>query len=144
MLLFGPLLWLFLKTKYHIDYKTVVIMLPERNIEWNDTALCYLNDYMKKKKADHSVIFCADKVYMEECLSKGICVDNHFYYYTKLKMQRLMDYYCLHQFSDKIVFFYLNYPHDNKSQYVLDSTEVSIDELICHSFYRLRKVPEHV
>ena len=137
-------LWFSFKKKYHFDDNTVVIMLPENNKQWNDLAIYYLDGYMKRKNVDHSFVFCADKQYLEECILNNKRENYHFSYCDKWKMQRLMDYYCLHQFSDKIVFFYLNYPHDNKSQYILDSTEVSIDELICHSFYRLRKVPEHV
>jgi len=136
--------WFLLKQKYHIDNDAVVIMLPESNIKWNDTALYYLDDFMRRKKADHSFVFCADRSYMEKRVVKGKSVNIRFFYYDKNKMRHLMNYFCLHQFYDKIVFFFLDYPYENKAGYILDTTNVTLDELVCLSFYRLRKVPDHV
>ena len=136
--------WHQIRRKYNIDENTVVVALPEKHCDWNEIAIKYLPDYIKRKNADRAVVLVVDETIVDkrrtECNSDLVL-------YRLIEpecLKKLMKYYSLHRFFDKIVFFYLEYPKDNKSSFILNSTEVTMDELVCLGFYRLREVPSHV
>ncbi len=138
----GFLDWRKAVRKYHIDNKTVVLFLPENVTEWNKTALKYLPQFMSRKKANRAVVLVHQSCRIEKTSPKG--KEILFEYVKGTYIKNIMAYYTLHRFSDKVVFFYLDYPRDNYSKIILRETEVSMDELICLGLYRLREVPEIV
>ena len=60
------------------------------------------------------------------------------------KIRCLVQYYLLWKFFPGIVFFYRSFPQDNITEQILSKSRVTIEELICHGFYRLREVPSDV
>jgi len=137
-------LWNSIKTGFGINNNTVVIVLPENNSMWNEAALKYLPDYLKRKNADNAVVLTTENTFIEKMGSGEKSDIVSFHKISSESLKSLMDYYCLHRFFDKIVFFYLDYPQDNRSSFILNATEVTMDELVCLGFYRLREVPAHV
>ena len=140
----GRFSWTRLCKKYKINDHTVVVFFPESNKEWNSTALHYLPDFLKRKKTDHAIVFFSKENDIETITSFQLGSEFRCAQISTNQMKLLMDYYCLHRFSDKIVFFYLDYPKDNCSIKILEKTDVTMDELVCLGFYRLREVPSHV
>ena len=140
----GCFVWKRIKRKYHIDERTAVIVLPENNVVWNQVALKYLPDYIIRKNADRAIVFLTDE--SKDSISADFKnLDNISFESIKRSQANLLaDYYCLNRFYDKIQIFFLDYPYDNRSGYVLNTTDVTADELVCLGFYVLREVPAHV
>lgn len=136
----GYLVWKRLKRKYGIDDRYAIIVLPESRRKWNQCAVKYLPDYMKRKRADKVLIVVSDKSegYEAEEFAEAIVL------LSEEDIRLLMKLYCLIRYSDKIVFFYLNYPRDNMSEMILEKGDISMDEVICLGLYQLREVPLHV
>ena len=139
----GWTLWKKLMKQYHIDYQTVVLLLPEKDTEWNDCALKYLPDYMERKSASSAVVLVPEKGLGKIVESRNIpgCKP---YFFPRYKMGLLLKYYCLYRFFDNIVFLYLDQPRDNLSRLILEQGTVNVEEMICLGFYNLRRVPHHV
>lgn len=136
-------IWKRLMKRYRIDYGTVVLLLPETNEEWNNCAIEYLPEYMKRKSAASAIVLVWDRNLLEH-LEKEKVHGCRFCFFPKYKMDLLLKYYCLYRFFDNIVFLYLDQPKDNYAKLILEQGTVSLDEMICLGFYNLRRVPDHV
>ena len=141
-LLFGYLDWKMIRIKYRIDSKSVVLFLPEIKPEWNQRALKYIPAYLYRKKADRAIVLVNRNAGLKDFVHADPKVITGQLYEKRIR--HIMDYYTLFRFSDRVVFFYLEYPKDNCSRIILEQTKVSMDELICLGFYRLREVPDLV
>ena len=140
--------WYTIKKIYRINEKTVVIFVPEVVYKWNAVVLKYLPTYIKRKSAEYAIVFATEdnqndirELCYQYCKYNNVDIK----VINRIKMKRLMDYYCLYRFFDSIVFFFLNYPKDdNRSYYILGTTDVTMKELVCLGFYHLREVPKYV
>lgn len=135
----GILIWKHLVRKYQINDKCVVIVLPENDKDWNECALKYLPFYIKRKRASRSLLISAKGV-----LSSTNWDADKIVFFSDDKIRCLMQYYMLWKFFPGIVFFYRSFPQDNISDQILSKSQVTIEELICYGFYRLREVPSDV
>lgn len=134
----GKQLWDQIKTENHISDSTVVIVLPESDEIWNRCAYRYLPFFMKRKGAAEAQIIVSE-------MGSGSDVELSKEYHTIViddeHIRLLMDYYLLHRFFDNIVFFYKDHPRDNHASQMVEKGYVTVEEIICYGFYRLREVP---
>lgn len=138
-------IWKNMMRRLRIDYDTAVLVLPESDETWNECALRYFPDYVRRKSAKRSFIMVKDREMAEKIRNMGIDVANlKVLSMAKFKMDLLLKYYCLHKFFDNIVMMYLDEPHDNDTRRILQQGIVSMDEVVCLCFYQLREVPKHV
>lgn len=158
----GRMIWKRLCGKYGIDSFCVTIVLAEDDALWNACALRYLPAFMKRKSANRALILAKSGIHIDTGEGKnevhtdtgevknGVCIKTGEAKNTLLKRikekeaEYLLSYYTLFRFSDNLVFFYTNRPQDNRSEFALKHTEVTMDELICLGLYRLREVPQYV
>ena len=136
----GFLTWKHLVRKYNINDRCVVIVLPEDDDEWNECALKYLPSFMKRKSANRSLVIFKQAVDM----ARTVLPDSEVGALAEEKIRFLMQYYLLWKFFPGIVFFYRSFPRDNITEQILSKSRVTIEELICLGFYRLREVPSDV
>ncbi len=135
----GCIIWNLNKNRYKINYNKAVIVLPEKDDEWNMYALVHLKDYMHRKNVKEAIIYCMDiNIHnkYKECVPSGV----KFIVMSETKMKLMCMYYCLHEFFFNIVFFYIDFPKDNMSKRIIEDG-ISKEELICLGFYNLREVP---
>ncbi len=169
----GRMIWKRLCRKYGIDSSCVTIVLAEDDALWNACALRYLPAFMKWKSANHALILVKNGIHIDTGEGKneihtdigegkkevytdtgevknGVRIKIGEAKNTLLKRikekeaEYLLSYYTLFRFSDNLVFFYTKRPQDNRSEFALKHTEVTMDELICLGLYHLREVPQYV
>ena len=139
----GRAIWQSLKNEYNIDYDKIVLVMPEKDEAWNSCALKYLPDFMKRKNAKGAIVCISDagQGNFSDIFAENIKVHKM----SPTEIARLFRYYCMYKFFDNIVFLYLDKPiRDNKSRYAMEKCNISMDELICLCFYKMRQVPSHV
>ena len=139
----GRSIWYSLKRKYDIDYDKIVIILPEKDSELNMCAIKYVPYFMARKNVCE-VIICT----FSENIIDTSCLENmtvRIHIMSSEEMELLFCYYRMYKFFDNIVFLYLEGSMD-KTNYLnaLKRWNITLDELICLCFYKLRRVPEHV
>ena len=139
----GRLVWRSLKRKFNIDYNKVVIVMPEKDKAWNMCAIKYLPHFMKRKNAQEVVLLvpCDTANDLSDFNDDRIKVQ----IISQQEVTWLFCYYLMYKFFDNIVFLYLDEPEkDNKCRIAMERCNISMDEIICLCFYKLRQVPNHV
>ena len=134
----GKQLWDQIKTENHISDSTVVIVLPENDEIWNRCAYRYLPCFMKRKGAAEAQIIVSET---NPGFDGAQSREYHKIVLGDECIRSLMDYYLLHRFFDNIVFFYKDHPRDNHASQMVEKGYVTMEEIICYGFYRLREVP---
>ncbi len=141
----GWRIWKRMLKQFWIDYDTAMLVLPEKDEAWNECALRYFPDYVRRKCANRSFILVRDRKTAEKVKSIAIGIENcEVLFLPRYKMDLLLKYYCLHKFFDNIVMMYMDEPRDNDTRRILQQGIVSMSEVICLCFYQLREVPKHV
>ncbi len=138
----GYIIWRYLVYRYHIKKNDAVLMLPDNNKEWNICGIKFLPSYMEKKMCNRALIFETKK--NGRHIDAKFNGDLEFHILKRKQMRDLLSYYCLYRFFDNIVLLFIREPRDNRSEFALKNTSVSLEELICIGIYRLQKVPVNV
>lgn len=133
-LLKGYFLWKILKTKYHINYKKLVVVLSGQNkaVDQNCIELLPL---LKKRKYVDDVIIISDGGMNTESYA------NYEYEQVLLSsddISKLYDYYSFHKFFDNIIFTHTSTPKDNMLQRYLDETEIDEKDAVCLALFHMR------
>lgn len=136
----GKRIWECYCRKYSISNSCVTIVLMEDYALWNACAIRYLPAFMKRKSAKRALILVKNGLHIDISEVRNAVLKR----IKEKDAERLLNYYTLFRFSDNLVFFYTNRPQDNRSEFILKHTEITMDELICLGLYRLREVPEYV
>ncbi len=135
----GRVFWNRICNTHKIDFGCAVLVMIEDDENWNAHFLKYLNVFCSVKKLDRIVILTTDSVNFPSEY-KGIYRDSISTISHK-EYLCLLDYYLLIKFSDSIIFCAKNSPQDNTSSYILDKSDISLDEYICYGVYKLRGIP---
>lgn len=137
----GAAVWELSRLQFHIDEKTVMLILTGDNRELDRFALLHLKDYMDRKYAKKAIIICQDDETYGQVKGMALTEGIHTRKWSKRKVQKLYRFYSFYLFSDKIVFTYLDNPKDNLLGRLLRETPVEEEEVVCLGLYRLRRVP---
>lgn len=137
----GAAVWGLLQLRFHIDEKTVVLILTGDDRELDRYALIHLQDYMDRKYAEKAIIIYQDEEAHGQIELAELPGGAQTCGWSKRRVQILYGFYCFYLFSDKIVFTYMDRPADNLLGRLLRETVVGEEEAVCLGLYRLRKVP---
>lgn len=138
----GWLFWKYLKIKFGINYKKVVIVLSGENEEVDRQAIAYLQNFMERKHANSAIVFCKGqaKEETEQMIGKSRPVSVEVL--TDEEMAKLYSFYCFTKFFDNIVFTNTNTPKDNMLGRYLKETKVNEEDAVCLALYHLRCIPQ--
>ena len=139
----GRRLWARLRSRYQIKYDCAVLILPERNPEWNREILRCLPAYIARKQVPRGLVLTTNPD-SGACAREFACDNITHGHISEKDVRLLVQYYSLKRFYDYILFFYFHVPRDNLSGEILSYGDISMKELICYGFYKLREVPAHV
>lgn len=136
----GAAVWKMLRLRFHIDEKTVVLILTGDDRELDRYALIHLQDFMNRKYANKAIVICQDKETYGQIELAALPERVQICEWSKRRVQKLYGYYSFYRFSDRVVFTYTDNPADNLLGRLLRETVVGEEEAVCLGLYRLRKV----
>ncbi len=135
----GKINWNRICKRYNVNSDCVVLVMTENDELWNETFLKYSNAFCSKMNLGRTVILkTASAVlpnkYMSTHNALVITIGDRVY-------TSLLKYYFLIKYSDSIIFCVKDVPYENLATFVLNKTDLSLDEYVCFGAYRLRGVP---
>lgn len=136
----GKIYWNRICKKNNIDSKCAVLVLSEKDELWNNTFLKYSKAFCSKKNLNRVVIISIgnsllQNEYKQKYIDLEVTISEKVY-------SRLLRYYLLIEFSDNVVFCCKDSPYDNESSFIIDKTDISLDEYVCYGLYKLRGIPD--
>lgn len=119
------------------------IFMPHRHDEYNDYALQYLHAYMDKEKI-HSVclITCDDSIYNAiRDMSMSAKYEMHALLKSEKWLRKIIRFYALYEFSNKIKIISLTEPYDTCGENLLGVHGITKRELLCYDIYGFATIP---
>jgi hypothetical protein len=133
----GSRLWAGLQRKYEVDEGLYVVLMPDDDAELNAVALGHLEELVADRRARGVVLVADPSVDLEaarasspsivgtECWAGG-------------RIDALLSYYELHNFSDRLLVVSLTKPFGNGLHRLLGRQGVTREDLVCLGCFRLR------
>lgn len=117
------------------------IIMPEKDDEYNYYALLYLDKYISGKEAETATI-----IYSDHMIKRVVSVFTknsrvHSIYLSRFKMECLIKYYALYEFSSKVTIISLKKPYDTYGENLLGFKGVTKETLLCFDIYRFYEIP---
>ena len=140
-ILHGNIYWIWLKVRYLISYKKVVLVLTNDNKKLDESCLKYLDCFVERKCAKSAIILSADVELLDRINRMKLETQKKTYVINSKKILLLYDFYSYMKFFDNIVFTFTNRPKDNLLGRILAETEITEDEAACLALYHLRTIP---
>ena len=134
--------WDYLKIRYAITYKKVVLVLTGDNKKLDFYCLKHLDKFLNRKCAKSAIIFFNDLEILEKIRKKKFNYPIKMYQIDAKKMHFIYDFYSYMKFFDNIVFTYINTPKDNLLGKILLETDINEEEAACLALYHLRNIPK--
>lgn len=133
----GRRLWAGLKRKYKVDEGLYVILMPEDDAELNAAALGHVEDLVADRRARGVVLVTQDRGEAEAAPAHpaGIVRTEAW---TERRIDALIAYYELHNFSDRFLIVSLTKPFGNGLHRLLGRQGVTKEDLVCLGCFRLR------
>ena len=140
----GWLYWEKLIIRYRINYRKVVIVLSDENMELDRQVIKHLGDFVKRKHAADALIFCHEdkKAELQNSIKQDMPVN--IISMKDEKMSLLFSFYCFAKFFDNIIFTYTDTPRDNYLGRYLRETDITPEDAACLALYHLRYVPSEI
>lgn len=137
----GKIQWDLLCRKYQVDR---FILMPHRHEIYNTYTLCYLPAYLEKEKVCSVCLITCDREIYEQ-IQKGVW-PNRYQVQALLKrdnwIHRIIRFYALYEFSNKIKIISLTEPYDTCGENLLGVHGVTKKELLCYDILGLTRVPD--
>ena len=142
----GSRLWAGLERKYDVDQGVYVVLMPEGDAELNAVALGHVDDLVADRRA-RGVVLVADRTLSWPMLSesgdseagpprsRGIVGTESW---TGRRIDALIAFYELHNFSDRLLIVSLTKPFGNGLHHLLGRQGVTKEDLVCLGCFRLR------
>ena len=137
----GKRYWNWLRLRYAITYKKVVLVLTGDNEKLDYYCLKYLEDFIRRKYANSAIIISPDEKVLKNVAKMKFSFPIELCLMDKMKMTLLYDFYSYMKFFDNIVFTYTSIPKDNLLGKILAETNVNEEDAACLALYHLRIVP---
>lgn len=137
----GFFYWMAFRIKYHITYKSVVLVLVGDHLDLDRWAVRHLGNFMSRKYAVKGMIIWNTPENGEMLKKERIPDQIKTKRLEKDKILLLYDYYSFDKFFDNIIFTFLDTPEENLLGRILRETEVNEEEAVCLALYHLRRVP---
>ncbi len=128
----GSRLWAGLERKYEVDQGVYVVLMPEDDAELNAVALGHVEDLVADRRA-RGVVVVHSGAAPER--SAGIVGTESW---TRRRIDALIAFYELHNFSDRLLIVSLTKPFGNGLHHLLDRQGVTKEDLVCLGCFRLR------
>lgn len=120
----------------------VYILMPKEKDEYNYYALLHLEQFLQGKGLREAVVLTCDdeaiaalSLFVSECTVKTA-------YISRDDALKLMKYYALHEFTQRLAIVSLTEPYDTHAENLLGLHGVDKEELVCFDVYRLHRKPE--
>jgi hypothetical protein len=133
----GSRLWAGLKRKYKVDEGLYVVLMPEDDAELNAAALGHVDDLVADRRARGVVLVTQDRgdPQAEPAHPAGIVRTEAW---AEGKIDALIAYYELHNFSDRFLIVSLTKPFGNGLHRLLGRQGITKEDLVCLGCLRLR------
>lgn len=122
----GKRCWLDIKKMYNIKCEDCLVILPSDNHELNKCAIKYLPAYMEKKHIRKSLLVSKSDLNIADKQVTAIKL-------TFDKIQALLKYYRLLQFTRNIVVISLESPYGNEN--IINKENISMDDYVRDAIY---------
>lgn len=122
----GKRCWLDIKKMYNIKCEDCLVILPSDNYELNKCAIKYLPVYMEKKYIRKSFLVSKSDL---NIVDKQVTVIK----LTFDKIQALLKYYRLLQFTRNVVVISLESPYGNEN--IINKEDISMDDYVKDAIY---------
>jgi len=133
----GRSFWLKLQREYDIDNGVYVLLMPEDDRELNESALRHINDLVAHRKA-RGVVILTDKQWVIDnasaCSDKILAVKT----VSEKEIDRLLSFYELYAFSERLLVVSLTRPHGSKLSNTLGVEGVTKEDLVCLCIFLIR------
>jgi hypothetical protein len=132
----GSRLWAGLERKYEVDQGLYVVLMPEGDPELNAVALGHIDELVADRRA-RGVVLVVDGALSEAASprSPGIVGIESW---TARRIDALISFYELHNFSDRLLIVSLTRPFGNGLQRLLGRQGITKEDLVCLGCFRLR------
>jgi hypothetical protein len=128
----GSRLWAGLERKYEVDQGMYVVLMPEDDAELNAVALGHVADLVADRRARGVVLVHSGAA---PAGSAGIVGTESW---TGRRIDALIAYHELHNFSDRLLIVSLTKPFGNGLHHLLGRQGVTKEDLVCLGCFRLR------
>lgn len=118
------------------------VIMPENDDEYNYYALLYLDEYMSRKKVKTATIICSDRMIQEAIPAFTKNSEVHSICFSNFRMEYLIKYYALYEFSSKVTIISLKKPYDTYGENLLGFKGVTKETLLCFDIYRFNEIPK--
>ena len=124
----GRLIWLELKEKCAFDEDTFVILFPQAGTMCNAYVMQYLPAFIKKTGAGRLVLLSHDEKVLNEGPDTDIRIQTQFL--SREDAQKIMDYYTLQMFTDKLVIASLEEPEGRSGGNLIGVKHITEEETV--------------
>jgi hypothetical protein len=128
----GSRLWAGLERKYEVDQGAYVVLMPEDDAQLNAVALGHIEELVADRRARGVVLVHSGAAPQH---SAGILGTESW---TERRIDALIAYYELHNFSDRLLIVSLTKPFGNGLHHLLGRQGVTKEDLVCLGCFRLR------
>lgn len=128
----GSRLWAGLERKYEVDQGAYVVLMPEDDAELNAVALGHIEELVADRRARGVVLVHSGTAQHH---SAGILGTESW---TERRIDALISFYELHNFSDRLLIVSLTKPFGNGLHHLLGRQGVTKEDLVCLGCFRLR------
>lgn len=104
----GRELWLNMVENYHIDSNCQVVIIPENDIETQQTAIKYLPRFLQKMYAKRGIVLTWDGAFLNE--PKQMADSIEIKVCPKNDIDAIIQFYCLYEFASNLVIASLKQP----------------------------------
>lgn len=129
----GRVLWLSLVEKYQINQFVYVIILPDIKKVYNAPALSFLPQFMKKRGAKKAIVLTFDEWVLEQQVDENILLVA----FEKDKLEALIQFYCLYEFTSNIVIASLEQPAGRLGYGMIEKKGLTSEEIFAGIVYGL-------
>ena len=115
--------------------------MANESAEIDRQSIIHLKDFVDRKYADSSIVFCTEDRKQEIRRLIGRLPAVYIKTMTMTEMSKLYSFYCFTKFFDNIVFTYTDIPKDNMLGRYLKEAKICEEDAVCLALYHLRCVP---
>lgn len=124
----GRLIWLELKESYAFDDNTFVILFPQTGTACNAYVMKYLPDFIKKTNAGRVILLSYDEAVLSKRPDTDIEIRTRFV--SREDALRLIDYYMLQMFTDRLVIASLDEPEGRSGRSITGIKGITEEEAV--------------
>jgi hypothetical protein len=128
----GSRLWAGLERKYEVEQGVYVVLMPDDDAELNAVALGHVEDLVADRRARGVVVVHSGAAPPR---AAGIVGTESW---TGRRIDALIAFYELHNFSDRLLIVSLTKPFGNGLHHLLGRQGVTKEDLVCLGCFRLR------